>query len=299
MGGESRMKVFLTPNGPQWSTEDLLRGIKREADERDLGIQMQVLETKYQRAYFARAYGKTAIEWLDELEFLSPRVSLAYGVWLNRDDMATVARRGVGVVHKPSSGLRLRSGIAPLPLLHESGVRLALGLDAAGLNDDRDMFQEMRLAANLQRVPGMNLRLVPLREIFRMATTNGAQLLGWGAQTGTLEPGKRADLVLLDLRATSHPYLADGHDPIDTLIYRARATNVDTVMVDGEILYQGKKHLRIPVRSVLEQLTTTASPPSDGGPDPLNRELLPYVVRYYADWDQDPLVPFHAVNSVG
>jgi len=297
MKDEPRMKLFLTPNGPQWSTEDLLRAIKRESDDRDLGVQMQVLETRYQRSYFARAYGKTAVQWLDDLEFLGPRVSLAYGVWLSRDDMAIVARRGVAVVHKPSSGLRLRSGIAPLPLLYEAGVRLAIGLDAAGLNDDRDMFQEMRLCANLQRVPGMARRLVPLPEIFRMATVNGAQVLGWGAEAGTLEPGKRADLVLLDMRAASHPYLAPKHNPIDTLIYRGRASSVDTVMVDGEILYQGKRHLRLPAKSIIDQLTRKLTPPSEA-PDPLSGELLPHVVRYYAAWDEASLVPFHSVNSV-
>jgi cytosine/adenosine deaminase-related metal-dependent hydrolase len=292
-----RIRIALTPNGPQWSTEDLLHAIKREAEERELAVQMQCLETRYQRSYFARTYGKTAIQWLDDQAFLSPRVSLAYGVWLSRDDMAILAQRRTAVVHKPSSGLRLRSGIAPLPLLYETGVPLALGLDASGFSDDRDMFEEMRLCANLQRVPNMTRPLVPLQEIFRMATVNGAQALGWGALSGTLEPGKRADLVLLDMRAASSPYLSPVHHPVDTLIYRGRASWVDTVMVDGEMLYQGKRHVRLAAKSIVNELVGGMVPPSEP-PDPLNRELLPYVVKYYGAWDEDPVAPYHAVNSV-
>lgn len=292
------MRLSLTPAGPQWCTEDVLRAIKRESDERGLGVQMHVLETRYQRSYFARTYGKTAVEWLDDLEFLGPRLSLAHAVWLSREDMTIVARRGASVVHNPSSNLRLRSGIAPLPLYYEAGVLLAIGLDGNALNDDTDLFQEMRLAANLQRVPGVDRRLVPTRELFRMANVNGARALGWGDVAGTLEPGKRADLILMDMRASHEPYLAPNQHPIDTLLYRGKASSVDTVMVDGEILYQGKKHLGLQPESIVQALTSKIAPPTASAVDPFNAELLPYVVKYHGAWDEDPLIPLHDVNSV-
>ena len=150
---EGRIKLFLTPAGPQWCTEDLLQAIRRIADERHLGIQIHVLETKYQRAYFLRTYGKSAVEWLDELGFLSPQVSLAHGVWLSEHDIGLVARRGSAVVHNPSSNLRLKSGIAPLAFLHRAGIQLALGLDSSTLNDDMDMLQEMRLSRQSSTSP--------------------------------------------------------------------------------------------------------------------------------------------------
>ena len=296
--GDSRMKLFLTPAGPQWCTEDLLRAVKRESEERDLGVQIHVLETRYQRSYFLRTYGKSAVCWLDELGFLSPRVSLAHGVWLSRDDISLVAERGSAVVHNPSSNLRLKSGIAPLPLLYGSGVRLALGLDSSTLNDDSDMLQEMRLCASLQRIPGVNSELVPLREIFKMATVYGSEVLGWGKITGTLEPGKRADMILLDMNSLTRPYQSPWQNPINTLIYRGKASAVDTVIVDGEILYQGKKHLRLRPKSVIGQLRKSLTPPAAEKSGGLEAEILPHVIRYYQSWDEDTVVPFHKINSI-
>ncbi len=296
--GQERARLFLTPAGPQWCTEDLLRAIRRASDEHDLGSQIHVLETKYQRSYFSTAYGKSGIEWLNDLDFLTPRVSIAHGVWLNRNDIKLVANKGSSIVHNPSSNLRLRSGIAPLPLFYEAGITLATGLDSSPLNDDSDMLQEMRLSANLQRVPGAGSDLVPLKEIFRMGTINGMKVLGWAEIAGALEPGKQADLVLLDSHGLSEPYLAPHQNPVDTLIYRGKAHDVDTVMVGGEILYQGKKHVRLDKESIHKRLKEGIVPPlprKSKGPE---ADLLPHLHRYFASWDQDPAVPFHKFNSV-
>ncbi|HEX5021117.1 MAG TPA: hypothetical protein VFX54_10680, partial [Candidatus Binatia bacterium] len=110
-------------------------------------------------------------------------------------------------------------------------------------------------------------------------------------------PGKRADLVLLDAKAFSHPYIAPQQNPIDTLITRGKSSAVDTVIVDGEILYQGKKHLRIQPDQILESLKKSVIPPAPVKADNLGDELLPYVSRYYQAWDEDELFPFHQVNS--
>lgn len=298
LSGQERIKLFLTPAGPQWCTEDLLRAIRQESIDRDLGIQIHVSETKYQRAFFSRAYEKTATEWLDGLEFLSPSVSIAHGVWLNQNDLQILGSKGCGIVHNPSSNLRLRSGIAPLPLFYRAGIPLALGLDSSALNDDSDMLQEIRLAANLQRVPGSSAGLVPLKEIFKMATVNGMNLLGWGGIAGTLEPGKQADLVLLDSRDFTLPYLAPQQSPIDTLVYRGKSTAVDSVMVGGEILYQGKKHKRIDSKRLYKGLEEGVTPPSEKNTESPEAELLPYLHTLFDSWDQDKTVPFHKFNSV-
>lgn len=296
--GQERVNLFLTPAGPQWCTDDLLRAIRRASDEHDLGLQIHVLETKYQRSYFSSAYGKSAIEWLNDLDFLTPRVSIAHGVWLNRNDIKLVANKGSSIVHNPSSNLRLRSGIAPLPLFYRAGITLAMGLDSSTLNDDSDMLQEMRLSANLQRIPGASSGLVPLKEIFRMATINGMKVLGWAEIAGALEPGKQADLVLFDSRTLSKPYLAPNQNPLDTLIYRGKAHGVDTVMVGGEILYQGKKHIRLDSKSIHKKLKKSIVPPSSKKSSGPEADLLPHVHRFFASWDQDPAVPFHNFNSV-
>jgi len=295
---DGRIQIFLTPAGPQWCTADLLQNIRRISEERHLGIQIHVLETKYQRTYFYRTYGKSAVEWLDELDFLSRRVSLAHGVWLSERDIDLIARRGSAVVHNPSSNLRLKSGIAPLARIDSSGIPLALGLDSSTLNDDMDMLQEMRLSANLQRAPGISAATVPLDKIFRMATVNGSHVLGWGELAGSLEPGKRADIVLLDSRSLSYPYLSLNQNPIHALLYRGRARDVDTVMVDGEILYRGKKHLRLDAKNLLKKIRTSIVPAGVNDDKPIEAELLPYAIRYYEAWDDEPLVPYHVVNTI-
>jgi cytosine/adenosine deaminase-related metal-dependent hydrolase len=182
-------------------------------------------------------------------------------------------------------------------MLHEVGVPLALGLDGSPLNDEPDIIQEMRLCANLQRVPGVDSKIVPLKEIFHMATVNGSKALGWGQLAGSLERGKRADLVLLNAKNFSRPYVAPQQNPIDTLITRGKSSAVDTVIVDGEILYQGKKHLRLQPNQIVESLQKSVIPPAPVKADNLGDELLPYVVRYYQPWDKDELLPFHQVNS--
>lgn len=292
---DSRCKLFLAPAGPQWCTEDLLREIHRFAEERNLGIQIHMLETKYQQAYFQRVYGKSAISWLDELGFLSPRVTLAHGVWLGKDDIALAAQRGCALVHNPSSNLRLKSGIAPMTSFHAARIPLALGLDSSALNDDMDMLQEMRLCANLQRTPGVNAATLPLKDILSAATAGGARVLGWGNHCSTIEPGKAADLILVDSARFCLPYLAPGHNPIDTLIYRGRASDVDTVMIGGDILYQGRKHRKTDARSIARQLQ--ASVEFVGKSDPLDEELLPHIMRYYQDLDDESLVPHQIFNK--
>lgn len=295
--GAPRAKLFLCPAGPQWCTEELLRALRDTSREEGLGVQIHVLETQYQRSYFQRHYRKSAVQWLADLDFLAPSVSLAHGVWLDRKDIETVAQRKSAIVHNPSSNLRLRSGIAPISLFHAAGVRLAMGLDSSPLNDEPDMFQEMRLAANLQRTPGLSPGLVPLVEIFKAATVGGARTLGWDEATGTLMPGKRADIVLVDARAIVEPYLAPYQSPIDALVYRGKASAVDTVMVDGEILYRKGKHVRIDERNLLGELKRSVAVPKRRKPKKVDTELLDAVIGFYRAWDDDPKTPHHRMNS--
>ena len=139
---------------------------------------------------------------------------------------------------------------------------------------------------------------MPLKEIFKMATVNGMNLLKWGAVAGALEPGKEADLVLLDSRDFALPYLAPRQNPIDTLVYRGKSDAVDTVIVGGEILYQGKKHKRIDSKALRKRLKQGVTPPSQKKAVGLEAELLPYVRALFDSWDQDKTVPFHRFNSV-
>ena len=131
-----------------------------------------------------------------------------------------------------------------------------------------------------------------------MATVNGAKALGWGSVSGALAPNKRADMILFDERSLSQPYLAAHQNPIDRLLYRGKASSVDTVIVDGEILYRGKQHLRLKPKKILSDLVCSVIPAlTDRGPS-LETELYPYVLRYYQAWDDEPIIPHHKVNNI-
>jgi cytosine/adenosine deaminase-related metal-dependent hydrolase len=163
------------------------------------------------------------------------------------------------------------------------------------------MLQEIRLAANLQRIPGASAGLVSPRAILKMATAGGMNLLRWGNIAGTLEPGMQADLILLDSRDFNAPYVAPQQNPMDTLAYRGKSSSVDTVMVAGEILYEGKKHKRIDSEAVHKKLQQGISPPSETinkKTESLEAELLPHLQALFESWDQDKTVPFYKFNSV-
>lgn len=298
MIASDRIKLFLTPAGPQWCTEELLKAIQNFAHERQLGVQIHLLETKYQRAYFLRTQGITAAEWLDQLGFLVPTLSVAHGVWLSERDIELLAQRGTALVHNPSSNLRLKSGIAPLSAIHHAGIPVALGLDSSGINDDMDMLQEMRLSANLQRIPGVSSQTVSNHDILRMGTTAGSRILGWGNSCGTLAPGKQADMILIDTKAIKKPFLAPQASPIDALLYRGRSSDVDTVIVAGEILYQEKKHRRLNPKAIMKQLDEAIRLPQSSDTDPLDAELFPHILRFYQAWDDDLISPRYIVNSL-
>src|SRR5262249_39268981 len=145
--------------------------------------------------------------------------------------------------------------------------------------------------------PGVNASTVPLKDILTLATTNGSKILGWENRCGTLEPGKDADLILINSDRLREPYLAPQQSPIDALIYRGRARDLDTVMIAGEILYQGKKHRKVDSQALLQQLRASVELTAANKSDPLDEQLLPHMIRYYQAWDGETLTPHHIVNS--
>src|SRR5207248_10355111 len=171
-------------------------------------------------AYAQRRTGTTAVQYLADLGLLGPQLTIGHGVWLTDADIDLVASTGTMVCHNASSNLRLRSGVAPLNPLLARGVRVALGLDEAGINDDRDMLQEMRLVLRAHRVPGIGDEVPTMAQVFRMASIGGARTTGFGELIGTIAEGKAADLSLIDWKQISYPYLDDEMPMLDAVIQR-------------------------------------------------------------------------------
>ena len=174
-------------------------------------MHMHLVETAYQKEYARRRGGGTAVDYLQEHGLLGPRMTLGHGTWLTEGDIELAAETGTHVCHNASSNLRLRSGIAPVNRLEARGVNVGLGMDEAGINDDRDMLQEMRVALNVHREPGFDDSVPTTAQVLRMATANGAQTTPFGTDIGTLEVGKAADLVVMSWRDIAFPVPRSRH----------------------------------------------------------------------------------------
>ena len=191
------ISIALGPSGPQRCTDEMLAGCAALADELDLVIHIHVLETRMQAVSGRRTYGKTLVEHMDALEFLSPRVVFAHGIWLTPGDIELVRDRGVTIAHNPASNLKLGSGLAAVPTLLAEGVNVALGTDGMSSNDGLDMFASLKLAALLHKLWGIDYeQWLGAREAWEVATLGGAQAAGDPAGLGVIEPGRRADLML-------------------------------------------------------------------------------------------------------
>jgi 5-methylthioadenosine/S-adenosylhomocysteine deaminase len=201
-----------------------------------------------------RSGGLSNVEYLASVRLASPRLCTAHCVWVDEREQGLLAEHDVKVLHCPSSNLKLGSGIAPVPELRARGITVSLGADGAACNNRLDMFEEMRLAAVLQAMrcgPGA----LTAREVLAMATRGGARTLGLDREIGSIEPGKRADLIVVD---RDRPHLVSGPDPYSALVYAARGADVRTVVVEGDLLVSEFEPVRVDRRAVIAEARAAA-----------------------------------------
>jgi cytosine/adenosine deaminase-related metal-dependent hydrolase len=233
----------------------MLAGCAALADELDLAIHIHVLETRMQAVSGKQMYGNTLVEHMDALGFLSPRVCFAHGIWLTSHDIELVRDRGVTVAHNPASNLKLGSGLAAVPNLLAQGANVALGTDGMSSNDGLDMFASLKLAAVIHKLWGIDYeRWLGAREAWQLATIGGAPAAGDADGLGRIEPGRRADLVLLDLE--SHVF-TPLNDPLRQLALGSSTTAVDSVLVGGRWVVRGGRVMNVDEAAILAQVRET------------------------------------------
>ncbi|MGN6820435.1 MAG: amidohydrolase family protein [Sphingomonas sp.] len=297
-----RKRIQLAPANLHWCSDHALTALGETSRAYNVPMHMHLLETQYQKEYAKRRGNCTAVEYLDRFGLLGPNLTLGHGVWLSERDIDRVAETGTCVCHNCSSNFRLRSGIAPLNAYEARGVNTAIGLDEAGINDDRDMLQEMRLVLRANRVPGMDEDDVPgMGQVLRMATVGGARTTPFGEQLGTLEPGRAADLSLIDWHRISWPYLDTDTPTIDAVIQRAKSDAVRLVMCDGEVIYRDRFFTRVDQEAALTELHAQlagALSNEEVERRKLSKALLPYVRKFYADYlSPHATAPFDQRNA--
>jgi cytosine/adenosine deaminase-related metal-dependent hydrolase len=283
--GSARTRIQLAPANLHWCSDAALTALAETSREFDAPLHIHLLETQYQKEYARRRGGGTAVDYLGRFGLLGPKLTLGHGVWLDEHDIDLVAETGTCICHNCSSNFRLRSGIAPLNAFEARGINTAIGLDEAGINDDRDMLQEMRLVLRAHRVPGMGDADVPgMGQVLRMATIGGARTTPFGESIGILEAGRAADLSLIDWRAVSYPYLDPETPVLDAVIQRAKTDAVKLVMCNGEVIYRNGVFTRVDrdaaLRELHDQLANALSS-DEVQRRKLAKALLPYVRNFY------------------
>ena len=194
--------------------------------------------------------GLTPTGYLESIGFWAPRTLAAHGVWVTDEDIAILKRRGVGVAHNPESNMKLASGTAPVPKYLAAGVALGLGTDGAASNNDLDMFEAMRQASFLHKLQSRDPRAVPAVTALEMATLGGARALGMEEEIGSLSVGKRADLIVVGMRRARQ---TPRYDALSHLVYATHGDDVETTIVNGQVLMLERKMLTLDEEAVLRE----------------------------------------------
>ena len=285
-----RVHVQAGPLAGPWCSDDLFLAACDWAQARRTRVHSALLTTRYQHLYAQRRWGRSYIRHLAEIGGLSPALTLAHMVWADAEDYALLGARGVGVVHCPSSNLRLHSGALALPALLAAGLPLGIGLDGQGLDDDQDLLRELRLAWTLANGPGAHAPTVAPPALLHMGTAGGAAVtFGPEVPLGVVAPGALADLVLLDWHAIRDLW-ASPHVAIDQLLLRRAARqHVRDVMVNGEWVVRDGRATRVDEPQVRAALLAQLERKESRSAEQLAlaRQLAPYLRRYYATWEAE------------
>ncbi len=253
--GHSRLHPMFGPHAPYTCPDPLLEQVAEYAGELGVPIHIHLSETAGEVQDSLRDYAHTPVERLQMLGFFRQRVSAAHCVHLTDRDIEILVENQVGVAHCPGSNLKLASGFAPLSRLLKAGAVVGLGTDGCASNNNLDLFQEMLLAGIVDKAVTGDPTTVPAETALTMATREGARSLALEEMTGTLTPGKRADLAVVDL---SGPHLQPLYHVYSHLVYAARADDVSMTLVDGEIVYRDGKLTQIDEAEVIAKANECA-----------------------------------------
>lgn len=235
---EGRIKIMVGPHAVYTCSEDFLKKCLNLTKELNTRLHIHLNESKNEVEESLKAHGKSPIEWVDSLGLLEVPTIAAHCVWLNENDMNILKNKNVNVAHNPVSNLKIASGIANIYKMQKEGINVCLGTDGAASNNNLNMFKDLNIASLLSK--GLNLEPVATTayETLEMATINGAKALGLEDLIGTLEVGKEADIILIDF---NKPHLKPKNNVISSLVYSTFGSDVDTVIVKGNVLMENRK----------------------------------------------------------
>ena len=248
--GDPLITPAVAPHSAYTLDKRTLLASRDLALKHDVPLLIHLAETEDEVRIIKEQAGLTPTGYLESIGFWTPRTLAAHGVWVTDEDIAVLKRRGVGVSHNPESNMKLASGTAPVPKYLAAGVALGLGTDGAASNNDLDMFEAMRQAAFLHKLQSRDPRVVPAATALEMATLGGARALGMEREIGSLETGKRADLIVVGMRRARQ---TPRYDALSHLVYATHGDDVETTIVNGQVLMHQRQVRTLDEAAVLRE----------------------------------------------
>jgi 5-methylthioadenosine/S-adenosylhomocysteine deaminase len=234
--GNDRVHVALSPHAPYSCGANMFRKVREVADDQGVVIHTHLSEGPQEIAYVRETYGTTPVQWLHGMDFLKPDVTAAHCTQLNDDDIRIMAETGTKIAHCPCCNAKLDSGTLRLHACREAGITVGLATDGPASHNSLDMFQEMKFAGMIHKDKMHDVEFLKTRELLEMSTWGAAQAMN-RPDVGTLEPGRKADVIIVDL---DKAHCLPVYDTAAALVYSARADDVDTTIVDGAILMENR-----------------------------------------------------------
>ncbi|HET6460493.1 MAG TPA: amidohydrolase [Syntrophales bacterium] len=245
----------LACHSPYTCSPETLISVKSAARRADVLYSIHVSETKEEVAIVREKFGKTPVQLLKDMNILDDRTLAVHCIWLHDHELEILQSLNVKVSHNPESNMKLAAGCASIPIFIEKGIVVGLGTDGSASNNDLDMFREMGTAAKLHKVIQMDSTVMDAKSVLKMATINGAKALGLEDRIGSIEPGKFADLIIVDTRK---PHLSPMHNYYSQLVYAASGADVKTSIIGGKIVMHNRELLLVDLPSIMQEVRSIA-----------------------------------------
>jgi 5-methylthioadenosine/S-adenosylhomocysteine deaminase len=254
--GDELIVPAIAPHSMYTLDAATIKTIRATADREKAPVIVHLAETRDEIKVARDKYKATPTQFLESIGFWGPRTLAAHAVHVTPADIRILAKRRVGVSHNPESNMKLASGTAPVPDMQTAGVTVGLGTDGAASNNDLDMFEAMRQAAFLHKLQRNDPRALPATTALRMATIDGARAIGLDREIGSLEAGKRGDVIVVSMRGARQTPM---YDPVSHLVYVSRGDDVRTMIVNGKVLMRDRRVLTLDERTVLDDAAAWAA----------------------------------------
>ncbi len=252
----SLITPILGPHAIYSMKLEQLEQTRNLANNLNTPISIHLSESQFESEFSTQNYEMTSIEALESINFFEGTTIAAHVVWPSDKEIEILAQRNVGVVHNPTSNMKLSSGVAPISKMIEAGVLVGLGTDGAASNNDLDMWEEMRLASLLQKVTSMDPEVLPAIEVLRMATSNGAKIIGMENEIGTIAEGMKADIIQIAYDDVHH---IPSYDIASHLVYVTDEQDVINVIIDGKLIMHQREFLTQDTQRIKEEVTSISN----------------------------------------